>query len=1646
MSSADPAARLHELLGYVEQIVKLDERPAMCLSDHRLGNGRTYVFHQHEFHVLPGVSHDGSDDDGPIWLAIERLKRSEPPLANPDLSDWVEVVADPDKAPILREFVLRTVSTKEKDLLIASAKVRQADCEPSLVSKEKAEFDVRFRIEDNPQISVEFDKYLAEHWLPWASKERPRRCSISLYQKLFELVQLMELGSAEQAIELVWGIGLSRWVKDVAVIDLPLLERLVELELDEASGGTIRVRPRQARAHANLRPYEELKLDGVPLALDGTRRALAMAEEDEGVSPYRRDGFELILRGCQTRLDPEGRYLPDVSKDDPASAVPEPGRQLVVSDRWVIFARKRSENFLLRDIENLKGSIERQKDDLPGPAKTLVMGPEVRAEQAWAPLSNSLGEAITPAFDSSSESPLGDLFFPKPFNREQIEIVKRLDRAEGVVVQGPPGTGKTHTIANIICHYLATGRRVLVVSHGEAALTVLRDKLPEAVRDLAISITTSEKEGLRQVEGAIRLLQSVVQSIRPGEQARAIGDIEQSIMRMRARLKDIDAEIERIARAQLSEVDGAGLRPAELAKRLLESRAQCEWFTDRPALFASKSGITEEMISALRKARASLGKRLENSEDRLPSIEDLPTGRVLAGLHQDLVRAAELSALSASAEVKLRITSLEEIDDAVTAADALDVLLRCALQFEIYDWLAQFADPRRGAASPMRRPLEMLLEDLDAIVVEYPEYVQRPVVIPSDSHELTEFAIVVAKLAAGERAFGLFAFKEKVVRPAIESVRVVGRPPAGAEDWEHVRRFMNWRGRVGELQSRWTALAQEIGLPSGAPLDPKDMAQLAAALRSILISVPEQLGLLERHLTQVVLGEREELWPEVPRMLKLRDSLRNAAAAVRLSATRDEIARVASLFSESVGKLAPLAHEFVLKVVGRNDVGAERIEATWNGLLARIDDLKRHRAEFDTVCAVTTTIAEAGAPQWAERLRTMPAVDGPDSVLLPNWSEAWDWAAADRLLANLDQRARLSELSEEKLRLEETVGREFERLVRERTYYALAQSMTGPVRAALMMFATALRKIGKGTGAGAERHRRAARQAMSACYGGVPCWIMPSWRVAEQLPGEVGSFDLVIMDEASQSDIRELPALLRGKKILVVGDDRQVSPTAAFIENAKIDRLERTFLSKQPFKTLLLPGSSLYDLAKVMFPDKFVMLREHFRCVEPIIRFSSQFYTEDLVPLRVPTGNERLDPPLVDIFVTDGYRSGDKINHRESEVIVSEIRRICETPSLARISDDWRSIGVISLIGSKQAALINRMLLEELGEEMIVRHRIACGDSATFQGNERDIVFLSMVADQRSKQAQTAMHFEQRFNVAMSRARDRVYLVRSVREDDLNPNDLKAKVIRHFKDPMLGRHMASGELALKCDSDFERDVLRRLLKSGYRVRPQVGAAGYSIDLVVEGVADRRLAVECDGDKYHGPERWADDMARQRVLERVGWRFWRCWASTFTLDPDGCMVDLFATLDRMGIEPHGARAGDEIYTEHRRVEPSSHARAQAAEAPEDLKADAGIRVGDRVIVRYLDNNKQLSFVLSMGRDDPTNGIVSTASPLGSKLLGLNEEDEVEFEANGKLRRAIIVKTERGESALTATPRTPSAPAASSELRHSRPSGPLDTISA
>ena len=200
-----------------------------------------------------------------------------------------------------------------------------------------------------------------------------------------------------------------------------------------------------------------------------------------------------------------------------------------------------------------------------------------------------------------------------------------------------------------------------------------------------------------------------------------------------------------------------------------------------------------------------------------------------------------------------------------------------------------------------------------------------------------------------------------------------------------------------------------------------------------------------------------------------------------------------------------------------------------------------------------------------------------------------------------------------------------------------------------------------------------------------------------------------------------------------------------------------------------------------MFASDLVRLREHFRCVEPIIEFSNRLcYNGEIRCLRVSKASERITPPLVDVFVGGGAREGrGKINRIEAQAIVDEIINITGNPAYHK-----RTIGVVSLLGAEQPKYIFDLLIAQLGEEKIIAHKIRCGDAMTFQGREADIIFLSMVSDGDSIRALRGEMYEQRFNVAVSRAKDRLYLFRSFGREDLRANDLRTVLLNHFQNPL----------------------------------------------------------------------------------------------------------------------------------------------------------------------------------------------------------------------------------------------------------------------
>jgi very-short-patch-repair endonuclease len=718
---------------------------------------------------------------------------------------------------------------------------------------------------------------------------------------------------------------------------------------------------------------------------------------------------------------------------------------------------------------------------------------------------------------------------------------------------------------------------------------------------------------------------------------------------------------------------------------------------------------------------------------------------------------------------------------------------------------------------------------------------------------------------------------------------------------------------------RWNALAKELNLQFEVDAGPEG----ALAADHCYILYVKLRGVMKWEAEICVSAAKvfpnwphaREVGDDLQRLSELKIALQHHLTKNRLANVWANKERCQKVLDGRSGRVIDDLRNFFVGVLGDPTVTDAAMQASWSALtaeLVRVSSLSTHLATVREVCG---KIQGSGAPSYATVLR-QPIAGAVDSLLPDNLRAAWRLKRLSTYLESIDAQEELKKLARARHELEADLARAYRDLVVKRTWLKLAENASPSIRAALQAYLSAIQKIGKGTGKRAVRYRQDARIAASHANPAVPCWIMAHYRVSESLPPELGCFDLVIIDEASQSDLTALPSLLRAKKVLVVGDDKQVSPDAVGLEEDKVGSLMNRFLAGQVdiYRHQMSPDRSIYDLFKVVFASNMVMLKEHFRCVSPIIEYSKrEFYNHELRPLRLPKSSERLDPPLIDVVVQDGYREGD-INLAEARVIVDEIKSITADPMMA-----CRSIGGVCLLADKQAMRIWDLLTQEVGPEIMQHHRVACGDARTFQGKERDIMFLSMVAAPNKIGAPLARGtFAQSFNVAASRARDRMYLVRSVETEHLSKADVyRRSLIDHFAVPFGQDEIRVEDLRKLCESPFEREMYDELTKRGYRVTPQVQVGQYRIDMVIDGHNDSRLAVECDGDQYHGLDKWAQDMQRQRVLERAGWVFWRCFASTFVRRRRETVADLLKSLAERGIEPIGSEgAPRSVHTEHR----------------------------------------------------------------------------------------------------------------------------------
>lgn len=1346
--------------------------------------------------------------------------------------------------------------------------------------------------EVSEEIAEEFDAWVAEVWEPWAETARPAVDARSLYETLFRLRQ--RLRADEATHELVWGHGVLGWRFGGQAICHPLLITQARIVFDEDTG--------ELSVVPDGLPALELDcLQGLGVPDLGRLAQIGDELRDDPVDVWSEEDTRRTY----------GRILAPLGLDDRIESgpgLPATGDSPVMAATWRLLVRRRRVMFL-RFFEQLKEAVA-GRHTLPAPVVDLASGErptELAAD--WAGTAERL-------------------LMPLAANDEQEQIARKLATHSGVTVQGPPGTGKSHTIANLVSHLVAHGKRVLVTAHKDQALAVLREKIPAELRDLSLAVLGSSSADLTELQRSVQAITAAADSVDEGRETEATEAL-------RTRLDEVALEVAQLRRrlrqglereqSALS-LSGRSRRAPEVADWLARNQAELARIPDPLTLQAGPPLTTAELaelfslvgrISAADAAAALT--ELPPPASPAPHTGGLPDGVTLAGRHDEIARLGE--ALAAYRDYAANLPAVDAMGDAALTK-LVDATAQAAgrLNGLQADWLmklrTQVAQARQWY-DLWSGHARLLAQDVQECARHRAELAGSQVGLPQGTgpRELLNLLTQLEqRYAEGKKVSPLM---QRDLAGLLKTVTVDGEPPQTAAEVRRAIAFVRLQQLRTKLVRLWSAeLVSGLGAPPAPTGFPAVETWIDGHVQAIHNALDWEINAwpaLRRELIRLVARETVPAQPGPADLQRLAGVLAGLRARGRQRTLQTDLQAIAD--SLAAARARPGASTLWGELQAAL---AARDWARWDAALASAARLRALTPATVRMNELLNRLSVA-APRWTRLIRD---TDGDvercgDPALLP---ELWEWRQADTWLGQIiaaddlaEVQRRLDETQEEQRRL--TLD-----LTKRSAWLAMKRGLGHEERQALVGWLQTLRKIGRGTGVSANKWRAEAQRLMPRAMGAVPVWIMPYYRVAESFdPLATPPFDVVIVDESSQCDVFALGLLGLGHKVVIVGDDKQISPSAVGVNRSRVDQLIQAHLRDFPNALLLDLESSLYDASVRLFPG-VVRLREHFRCLPRIIEFSSQhYYAGSIQPLR-EEGADRLPGPAVRaVYVADGVRTtlgaGD-VNEPEAAALIDLVVDCCNDPAY-----DGRTMGVISLLGSsRQAQYIDERLLHKLGPEEYERRRLRCGDSYSFQGDERDVVFVTVVADD-NRSAATSKTYEQRINVAASRARDQLWVFHSVQPDELHPDDQRAKLIRYAADPRSGEAQGvwgaalkgdidgvratelRGELEARCESDFERRVLRMLLARDYRVAAQHPVGNLRIDLVVHG-GGRRIAVECDGDKFHGPDQWEDDLRRQQVLERLGWRFWRVRGSVFYRDPESALATLWPLLNEAGITPGG----------------------------------------------------------------------------------------------------------------------------------------------
>ncbi len=1347
-----------------------------------------------------------------------------------------------------------------------------------------------------------------QRWLPlrnaWAERQKVIEQTRDLFAKLYSLY--FDLKRDAETMELIVANGILRDKKNPS-INHPILTQRVALRY-EPTENTIYIEDTDAASALYtiaFQSMEDIHLDSI--------NELQTDLSVNNYHPLDQDNASKFLEVFLRQLSSDSLFSKDGYPENWASDY----RFLLYMEPCYIM-RKRLDGTSAA-IERILKDIQ-ENGKIPAPIRDIVDGGKVDIpeEPTEEPLEKQL-EAV------GGES--ADVLLYKEANREQLEIAKRIELYNAVLVQGPPGTGKTHTIANLMGHFLAQGKSILVTSQTSKALNVLKDKVAPGLTSLCVSLLNDSSIDMeRSIDGITSYVAKNSSYALKQDMDRLASERQEIIQELASVRKKIFRVIHR--ECDCIVYDGEGISPSKAAAYVSSHSGDLSYIPGSVKRNAPLP-LTQEELNTLYSTNASLSVSDEAElATELPSLEDVLTPEAFSKLCEARQHAQEqLSVLNESTLWKIEQTTEGKIvfDDEnrcfkipVPDAKLLQAFENMINSLGHKDTWKYYAIADGKKSGGFRDRWERLIETIET-ACQFAESIvsnqfgntihfQEEFDWDNLSNSLKSLKNIFEKKGKLSKLILMF---NRECTLAMNAILVNGHPIKSEEDCELALQIVHLKQLRRQCGIYWDELLASHGIPKFEVLDIQEPERIARNwipdirhcldwyrdVYTVLTEYLEKLQIPAGVLFQIATSDSETVVAEkvlsviekdIPILCKACDAIFETIQDERI------LERNRQILCDGDRINSRLCSQMVIECKAFNSAGYREGYDALRQMLGQYVLQEQRRKLLDKLAAF--------APDWAAAIQNRVGIHG-DSCVPDGIQDAWKWK---QLSAEVDDIINLPyhKLQEESVRLSKKYREVTACYAEKCAWFYLLSRTEGNVsmRQALEGWKQTIKKIGKGTGKNAPSLRAKARQLMHTCQQAVPCWIMPIGRALESLNTQTNKFDIVIIDEASQSDVSALAILYMGKKLIIVGDDKQVSPMAVGVETDKLNALQSMYIQGIIPNAHLYDGkTSIYDIAKTTFQP--LMLREHFRCMPEIIGFSNLLsYDGKIKPLR-DASDSRLLPAMVNYRVQDGKRLDNKTNPREAETIIALIKACIEQPEYA-----GKTFGVISLLGNEQVEVIQKMMEVHIDKKELTRRNILCGNASNFQGDERDVIFLSLVDSGNGKGPIRLQNFgvddaiRKRYNVAVSRARDQLWVVDSIDSaSDLKPGDIRKTLIDYSINPKAAE-IRHSQIEKRAESPFEASVAKALSDRGYHLVQQWEVGAYRLDMV-SVCGKKTVAIECDGEYYHsGEEKIREDMERQTILERLGWRFIRIRGSEYFRNPEKTIERVLENLTSLGIMP------------------------------------------------------------------------------------------------------------------------------------------------